>query len=131
MTRRSTGAIMEKAHSLLVSGFTRADLQRVLRFKLDVKLYEIATPGGNDSDMVFEVINWFEQRGRLRELIEQMASARPRESEWTELRNQLLFNPVIPEAVNPEFRSMEGPASMKAAEMNFFLKVTIEVVPAP
>jgi hypothetical protein len=68
--RQFSGPELKQLHTALLSGFpTVDDLRQMVRFELDERLEQIA--GGDDlGDIVFNLIQWAEARGRLAELIQ-------------------------------------------------------------
>jgi hypothetical protein len=74
----------ERLHTLITEAFSYPELERLLRFRLDVRLEPITTLGPIDRT-VFELLKWAESRGRLRELVLALAEARPDRPEFQEL----------------------------------------------
>jgi hypothetical protein len=68
--RQFSGPELKQLHTALLSGFpTVDDLKQMVRFELDERLEQIA--GGQDLfDIVFNLIQWAEARGRLEQLIQ-------------------------------------------------------------
>jgi hypothetical protein len=79
--------VFVETHKLLVKTFDRQGLQQMLRLKLREDLYAMASRTGDNTAVVFDVVEWFELRGRLRELIQAAAAERPNVTEWQTLLN--------------------------------------------
>lgn len=72
-------------YQALLSAFPRrSDLEQLLRFHLNVRLYEIAG-SGSLSDTIFQVIEWAEANGMVEELIAAARAERPaRQDLWSQ-----------------------------------------------
>lgn len=65
-----TGKQVKELEQALQSAYpNRAQLKRMVRYKLDKRLTEIAG-GENQSEIVFNLIEWAEAQGRIEELIQ-------------------------------------------------------------
>jgi hypothetical protein len=74
---RLSGPELEKLHRALVDAFpTDAELERLLRFSLNIDLPEIAGAGPT-TDRVFQLLRWTEARGRTLELARAARSRNP------------------------------------------------------
>jgi hypothetical protein len=72
-----SGGELAELHEALLSAFpTRSTLERMLRFRMDTRLDEIAGQGSL-SDVVFEVIRDVVARGKVRDLFDAALAERP------------------------------------------------------
>jgi hypothetical protein len=72
------GDELARFRNVILSAFDRNELEQLLRFHLDVRLYdEIASPGRSFGQTVVEVLMWAEQQGITAELIKALAQERP------------------------------------------------------
>lgn len=72
-----TGPEMQKLHEVLLAAFDQDDLRQMVKFDLDVNLDAVVGPGPPAS-RVFDLIQHLDGQGRLAELIEAAARARPK-----------------------------------------------------
>jgi hypothetical protein len=89
-------AIFEQTRELLVTTFNRDGLRLLLKMKLKVRLYDIASPDKHDSAIILTVLDWARSKGRLIDLIRAAAAERLQVPEWQALRAQV---PVPPDEV--------------------------------
>lgn len=73
---------LETVHRLFITTFNRQELKILLRVRLRVKLFDIASPVADDSAMCLSMMEWFEKRGRLGELVRTAAAERPKIAQW-------------------------------------------------
>lgn len=72
-----TGKQKERLHEGLKNAFSRAELERLLSFKLGIKLGDI-TSDTDLSDVVFQLINTAERQGWIKRLIREARKERPK-----------------------------------------------------
>jgi hypothetical protein len=84
----SRGEALRRVRETIVTSFDRRELERALRYKLDVSLYAIV-PEGSFQAMVFELLEWAERRGTLFQLIEALAEERPERPDFQQLLRDL------------------------------------------
>jgi hypothetical protein len=65
----------EQIHAEILSGFTAQDLERLVRFRLNVSLFNIV-PQGSLSEVAFKLIEWAKLKGRLDDLIQAIREER-------------------------------------------------------
>lgn len=66
----SSGELLEKLHRALLAAFpSPTDLERMVTFKLNQNLNEIASPGDNLTTRTFRLIEWADASGKLNDLV--------------------------------------------------------------
>ncbi|QEH35828.1 hypothetical protein OJF2_43850 [Aquisphaera giovannonii] len=73
---RLSGTEVKQLHSALLSGFSYADLDMLMKIDLDQRLDSIVPPGSL-STAAFELVMWAEREGRTADLIKAVIAARP------------------------------------------------------
>ena len=84
-----TGKQFQKLSKGILSGFSGADLEQLVRFELNERLDNIVASGAL-AEVVFELVTWGEQHGRTEELISALQRARPGNKEIQSIANELL-----------------------------------------
>ena len=83
------GEQLQAVHDSILDSFQLAELQQLVRYKLDVDLSAVAG-GANSSEIVFNLIDWAYREGRLGELIESAAESKPKNARLAALRADAL-----------------------------------------
>jgi hypothetical protein len=79
----------ERIHKLIQDAYDRNELEKVLLFRLNERLDRIA-PGQADFDaIVFHVVLWADQHGRLVEFVREAAAGRPLRSDLADLVREI------------------------------------------
>src|SRR5262249_48070750 len=79
----------QKLHDAIVDHFDRPGLERLVRFGLNERLDRISSDGPLDT-VVFNLIQWADQRGRMTDLIQAVGQARPNVPEIQAIAEALL-----------------------------------------
>jgi hypothetical protein len=79
--------LMVQTVRLLVRDFSRLELYELLDVNLRERSSNIINPMKDNSAVALEVVEWFERRGRLCDLIRGAAAERPGVPEWQNLKN--------------------------------------------
>jgi hypothetical protein len=90
-----TGDHFQKLHDAILSAFSGADLEQLLRFDLNTRLDNIV-PKAPMSEIVFRLIEWAEQRGRTEELVRALQRARPHNKEIQAVTQSFVSPPRAP-----------------------------------
>jgi hypothetical protein len=85
------GPQAEQLRDAILSAFSGADLEQLLRFDLNLRLGDIV-PNGPMNQIVFNLIDWVERQGRTEELIQALQRSRP---------NNRQFQAVAESVVSP------------------------------
>jgi hypothetical protein len=75
--KMSTGEILSQACDLILSAYTRQDLEMLMAFTMDVRLSEIVSDSSSLRGTVFELVTWAERRGQLLDLLNAVRTGRP------------------------------------------------------
>ncbi len=65
-----TGQQFELLHQAFLDAFNPSGFEQMLLAKTGTNLWSIARVNGNFTDITFDVLNHFAQKGRLRELLD-------------------------------------------------------------
>src|SRR6476660_2729862 len=76
-TMAMTGLQVKKLHHAILSGFSGSDLEQMMRLEMDERLDNIVPRDRPLNEIVFELIQWADQRGRINDLILAIQLARP------------------------------------------------------
>jgi hypothetical protein len=71
-----TGSQIRDLTNATLDAFNQGELERLLRFRLDVVLGSVVAPGALE-EVVFKLIQWLDRNGRVREFLDAIASDRP------------------------------------------------------
>jgi hypothetical protein len=91
-----TGPQVQKLQDAILSAFSGADLEQLLRFDLNLRLGDVV-PNGPMNQIVFLLIEWAEQHGRTEELIQALRRARPKNREFLAVAESLVSPPAAPD----------------------------------
>jgi hypothetical protein len=99
-----TGPQFRELRDLLLRLYNRAELERLVRLKLDIDLFtEVAADNPLDVVML-ELLRYLDRRGRVDELLDAVVGDRPRNQEIRRLRAKLGSEPVPAETAPPPLR---------------------------
>jgi hypothetical protein len=73
----TSSEILSRACELILSAYTRQDLEILMAFRMDVRLSEIVSDSSSLRATVFELVTWAERRGQLFQLLDALRSERP------------------------------------------------------
>ncbi len=87
-----SGDELRKLRLAITSAYpSKADLKIMAREKLEVNLDEVAG-GKDDTEVVFNLIQWAESRGELEQLIESLCKERPKNEVFKKIKDELCPN---------------------------------------
>jgi pimeloyl-ACP methyl ester carboxylesterase len=113
-TTSLTGPQVKQLQEAIKSGFTVAELEQLVLFKLNERFDNITTDASL-STVVFELIQWTERNGRTSELIRAVEEARPNKEEIQKIAKLLLLPSV---SSKPRPRPSVSPGEVISAEVN-------------
>src|SRR5437764_12834697 len=88
------GQQLEMLMRAILSGFNASDLEQLVRFELNERLDSLVATNNAFMNVVFNLIEWAENRGRTEELIRALQRARPNNAEIRAAAAELL--PAMP-----------------------------------
>jgi len=101
---------LESLSNALLDAFDRSELERLLRFSLDVQLDQVAPRDSTMRTVVYEILSWAARVGRTQQLLEAAHKARPHHRAIDEVYRELAgkAEPVA-EPVGGAARKIEPP----------------------
>ena len=111
---RFTGPQLQELRDALISAYpTRPSLEQMVRFKLNENLHTI-TGDGNLDEIVFNLINWAEARGRLEELVSKAHAANSGNPQLRAFVDRM--QPLLPRRLSHRLRRCHCPIRLPYAK---------------
>jgi hypothetical protein len=116
------GQQLLKLQNAILSGFNASDLEQLVRFELNERLDSLVATHGAFTNVVFELIQWAETRGRTAELIRALQRARPNNADIQAAAAELLPSPTTGQQPASGTARLDGPrrARLRAALIDQF-----------
>ncbi len=99
-----TGAQTKQIQAALLSAFGKAELARMVQFHLDETLAQIAD-GDNDTQIVFNLVQWADRNGRVPDLIDGALVANPELQDLQQEASNWRMEP--PEEGEPPYQGLQ------------------------
>lgn len=110
--------LQQLVNAMLQAYSNKSDLEQMVRFKLDQSLDEIAG-GKTIRDIVFNLINWAESRGKLQDLLNAVSQERPDNSNLQNIVNELLAKYFVKTSNNQVIIKQEKLVILRENDPNF------------
>jgi hypothetical protein len=81
--KMSTGEILFHACELILTAYTRQDLEMLVAFNMDVRLSDIVSDSSSLRATVFDLVTWAQRRGQLLDLLNAVRTGRPHRDDIT------------------------------------------------
>src|SRR4051812_9345132 len=100
------GIAMEEIRDAITDAYAPNELTEALKFVMNVRLYNVAGPGGTYPFQVFELIDWADRLGREVELVQAVTKRRPGNTKMREVGRK--YGLAVPVYVEQEGKTVPG-----------------------